>query len=56
MRVYVRGGGGGQGSPKIGGCGGDGGNVLVVARRSSLTELARREHRRFVGGNGQNAR
>ena len=56
VRVYARGGGGGQGSPKLGGFGGDGGDVIVQAHRCSLVDLARRDSRRFIAGRGQHYR
>ena len=56
VRVYARGGGGGQGSPKLGGYGGDGGDVIVQAHRCSLVDLARRDSRRFIAGRGQHYR
>ena len=57
VRVYVRGGGGGQGSPKNGRNGGRGGNVVVLAhaQTGSLSAIARRERRRFIAESGQNA-
>ena len=56
MRIYARGGGGGQGYLKLGGAGGDGGNVLIkAARGSSLRDIARREKRRFIGLTGGNS-
>ena len=56
VRVYARGGGGGQGSPKLGGFGGDGGDVIVQAHQCSLVDLARRDSRRFIAGRGQHYR
>ena len=53
VRVYARGGGGGQGSPKSGGFGGDGGDVIVQAHKCSFADLARRDSRRFIAGRGQ---
>lgn len=54
MRIYVRGGGGGQGAPRVGGVGGDGGDVLVEAvEGGSLSVLARMEQRRFIAGSGE---
>lgn len=56
VRVYVRGGGGGQGSARYGGIGGRGGNVVVAAHAQSisLVDIAKRERRRFVAGSGEN--
>lgn len=56
VRVFAKGGGGGQGSPKLGGFGGDGGDVIARAHRCSLVDLARRESRRFIAGRGQHYR
>jgi Obg family GTPase CgtA len=55
VRVYARGGAGGQGSSTRGGTGGDGGDVIVRAEKCNLSDLARRESRRFVAGTGQNS-
>ncbi|KAK7508489.1 hypothetical protein BaRGS_00000055, partial [Batillaria attramentaria] len=57
LRVYVRGGPGGQGLAKFGGIGGDGGNVVVVARKGQqLINLPKKyPTRRFVAGSGGNS-
>lgn len=57
QRVYVRGGAGGQGLPKYGGVGGDGGNVLVVARKGEALINLRRSNPtlRYVAGAGGNS-
>ncbi|CAH1789146.1 unnamed protein product [Owenia fusiformis] len=58
LRVYVRGGAGGQGYPKFGGKGGDGGDVYVKCydKAKSLKELAKRHpEKRFIAGNGGNS-
>ena len=55
VRIYARGGTGGQGSQRVGGVGGEGGRVSVCAAEgSSLSDIARRERRRFIGGSGGN--
>lgn len=56
LRIYARGGAGGQGSKRLGGCGGKGGDVLVSAcEGASLTDLSRRPSLRFVAGSGENS-
>ncbi len=56
LRIYARGGAGGQGSQRLGGCGGKGGAVLVSAcKGASLTDLSRLPSIRFVAPNGQNS-
>ena len=55
LRIYARGGAGGQGSQRLGGCGGKGGDVVVSANKgASLTDLSRLPSRRFVAPNGEN--
>lgn len=55
LRIYARGGAGGQGSKRLGGCGGKGGDVLVsVCEGASLTDLSRALSRRFVAPSGEN--
>ena len=56
VRIYARGGGGGQGFPRLGGAGANGSSVLVKAKRgSSLGDIALRDTRRFVGITGANS-
>ena len=57
LRVYVRGGGGGQGLPKYGGRGGDGGCVYVEAvPRSTLQNLKRSNiKKRFIAARGESS-
>lgn len=57
LRIYARGGSGGQGLPKYGGVGGQGGNVVIVAKkdRSLANVRSRCPTRRFVAGNGGNS-
>ena len=53
VRIYARGGAGGQGSQRLGGIGGDGGSVKVVCTQgSTLEDIARRESRRFIAESG----
>ena len=55
LRIYARGGAGGQGSQRLGGCGGKGGDVLVSASKgASLTDLSKLPSQRFVAPNGEN--
>jgi len=54
--VYVRGGSGGQGLLKLGGIGGEGGDVEVVCREgTTLSQLARQPSRRYVAESGENS-
>ncbi|XP_025094287.1 GTP-binding protein 10-like [Pomacea canaliculata] len=57
LRIYVRGGPGGQGLLKYGGTGGDGGGVYAVAKKNlTLSDVYQKyPTRRFVGGNGHNS-
>ena len=52
VRVYVRGGTGGQGSSRLGGLGGDGGDVIARAQPGSLAHIAKHPSRRFIAPNG----
>ncbi|KAK4879554.1 hypothetical protein RN001_007700 [Aquatica leii] len=54
LRVYVRGGTGGNGLPKFGGVGGQGGNVVVVGKESiTLDDVVRsNKSKRYLAGNG----
>lgn len=54
LRIYARGGPGGQGLPKYGGPGGRGGNIVVVAKEKEALVNVRNRHptRRFVAGCG----
>ncbi|KAK2156770.1 hypothetical protein LSH36_205g00015 [Paralvinella palmiformis] len=58
IRVYVRGGAGGQGHPKFGGQGGHGGNVYVVGdEKATLKKLiGQNPKKRFVAEPGCNSR
>ena len=55
--MYVRGGGGGQGLPKYGGRGGDGGSVYVEAVPNMTLKKIKELNvkKRFVAGNGDNS-
>ncbi|XP_027540642.1 cilia- and flagella-associated protein 69-like isoform X2 [Neopelma chrysocephalum] len=57
LRVYVRGGTGGMGHPRLGGEGGRGGDVWFVAReRITLKGIKEKyPHKRFVAGTGANS-
>uniref|UniRef100_A0A7N9B0G6 GTP-binding protein 10 n=1 Tax=Mastacembelus armatus TaxID=205130 RepID=A0A7N9B0G6_9TELE len=57
LRLYVRGGSGGMGLPRLGGQGGDGGNVWVVATKSMTLKSIKDKypHKRFVGEPGVNS-
>ena len=53
VRIYARGGTGGQGSSKLGSVGGLGGDVLVCSvEGSNLRDISRLATRRFVAGVG----
>ncbi|XP_071504703.1 GTP-binding protein 10-like [Diadema antillarum] len=58
VRIFVRGGGGGQGLPKYGGTGGQGGDVYIKAAAGvTLNRVkASREQQRYVGGTGSNSK
>lgn len=58
LRLYVRGGSGGMGLPRLGGQGGKGGDVWVVAKNSVTLKKIKDKHpqKRFVGGAGANSR
>uniref|UniRef100_A0A1A8M8K3 GTP-binding protein 10 n=1 Tax=Nothobranchius pienaari TaxID=704102 RepID=A0A1A8M8K3_9TELE len=57
LRLYVRGGCGGMGLPRLGGQGGCGGNVWVVAKNNTSLKKIKDKHPRkhFVGGTGGNS-
>uniref|UniRef100_A0A8C9YBU0 GTP-binding protein 10 n=1 Tax=Sander lucioperca TaxID=283035 RepID=A0A8C9YBU0_SANLU len=58
LRLYVRGGGGGMGLPRLGGQGGNGGDVWVVATKNMTLKRIKDKYpqKRFVGGAGANSR
>lgn len=58
LRLYVRGGSGGMGLPRLGGQGGKGGDVWVVAKKNMTLKRIKDKHpeKRFVGGAGGNSR
>ncbi|XP_039973251.1 GTP-binding protein 10 isoform X1 [Xiphias gladius] len=57
LRLYVRGGGGGMGLPRLGGQGGSGGDVWVVATKNMTLKRIKDKYpqKRFVGGAGGNS-
>ncbi|XP_037640112.1 GTP-binding protein 10 [Sebastes umbrosus] len=57
LRLYVRGGGGGMGLPRLGGQGGNGGDVWVVASKNMTLKRVKDKYpqKRFVGGSGANS-
>ncbi|RVE62695.1 hypothetical protein OJAV_G00159470 [Oryzias javanicus] len=57
LRLYVRGGGGGMGLPRLGGQGGNGGDVWVVAAKNMTLKRIKDKYpqKRFVGGSGGNS-
>ena len=58
LRLFIKGGAGGQGFPKYGGRGGRGGNVyLVAAERASLKEILQKyPKKRIAAGTGANSK
>lgn len=58
LRLYVRGGSGGMGLPRLGGQGGKGGDVWVVAKNSMTLKRVKDKYpqKRFLGGAGGNSR
>lgn len=57
IRLYVRGGSGGMGLPRLGGQGGNGGDVWVVATKNMTLKRIKDKYpqKRFVGGGGANS-
>ncbi|KAE8288802.1 GTP-binding protein 10 [Larimichthys crocea] len=57
LRLYVRGGSGGMGLPRLGGQGGSGGDVWVVATKNTTLKKIKDKYpqKRFVGGAGANS-
>uniref|UniRef100_A0A3B4XTU9 GTP-binding protein 10 n=1 Tax=Seriola lalandi dorsalis TaxID=1841481 RepID=A0A3B4XTU9_SERLL len=57
LRLYVRGGSGGMGLPRLGGQGGNGGDVWVVAKKDVTLKRIKDKYpqKRFVGGAGANS-
>ncbi|XP_014911312.1 GTP-binding protein 10 [Poecilia latipinna] len=57
LRLYVRGGTGGMALPRLGGHGGNGGNVWVVATQNMTLKRIKDKYplKRFVGGSGANS-
>lgn len=58
LRLFVRGGTGGMGLPRLGGQGGNGGDVWVVATKDMTLKRIKDKYpqKRFVGGTGGNSR
>lgn len=58
LRLYVRGGSGGMGLPRLGGQGGSGGDVWVVATKNMTLKRTKDKYpqKRFVGEPGGNSR
>ncbi|XP_075414566.1 GTP-binding protein 10 isoform X3 [Tenrec ecaudatus] len=58
LRIFTKGGSGGMGYPRLGGEGGKGGDVWVVAeKRMTLKQLKDKyPHKRFMAGGGANSR
>lgn len=58
LRLYVRGGSGGMGLARLGGQGGKGGDVWVVASKKMTLKGVKDKYpqKRFVGGVGANSR
>ncbi|XP_017280439.1 GTP-binding protein 10 [Kryptolebias marmoratus] len=57
LRLYARGGGGGMGLPRLGGQGGNGGDVWVVATKNISLKKIKDAYpmRRFIAGPGENS-
>ncbi|XP_062847065.1 GTP-binding protein 10 [Trichomycterus rosablanca] len=57
LRLYVRGGSGGMGLPRMGGHGGNGGDVLVVAKKDLTLKRVKDKfpQKRFIAGVGTNS-
>ncbi|XP_054903409.1 GTP-binding protein 10 [Poeciliopsis prolifica] len=57
LRLYVRGGTGGMALPRLGGHGGNGGNIWVVATQNMTLKKIKDKYplKRFVGGSGANS-
>ncbi|KAJ3597467.1 hypothetical protein NHX12_000990 [Muraenolepis orangiensis] len=58
LRLYVRGGSGGMGLPRLGGQGGKGGDVWMVSKKEVTLKRIRDKfpHKRFIAGVGANSR
>ncbi|XP_058502885.1 GTP-binding protein 10 [Solea solea] len=57
LRLYVRGGSGGMGLPRLGGKGGNGGDVWVVGSKNMTLKKIKEKYpqKRFLGGPGENS-
>lgn len=58
LRFFVRGGSGGMGLPRLGGQGGNGGDVLVVAKKDLTLKRIKDQfpQKRLIAGVGSNSR
>lgn len=58
IRLYVRGGSGGMGLPRLGGLGGNGGDIWVVAKKDTTLKQIKDKYpnKRFTAGVGSNSR
>lgn len=58
LRLFARGGSGGMGFPRLGGEGGNGGDVWVVAHKKMTLKQLKDKYpqKRFVAGEGANSR
>ncbi|NP_001088518.1 GTP-binding protein 10 [Xenopus laevis] len=57
LRIYVKGGTGGMGLPRLGGQGGNGGDVCLLAKKGVTLKNIKDKypHKRFIGGVGVNS-
>lgn len=58
LRIFTKGGSGGMGYPRLGGEGGRGGDVWVVAHKNMTLKQLKNKYpqKRFVAGGGANSR
>lgn len=58
LRIFTKGGSGGMGYPRLGGEGGRGGDVWVVAHKNMTLKQLKSKYpqKRFVAGGGANSR
>ncbi|TRZ00070.1 hypothetical protein DNTS_025734, partial [Danionella cerebrum] len=57
VRLFVKGGHGGMGLPRLGGHGGSGGDVWVIAKKDTTLKMVKdqRAKKRFIAGVGSNS-
>ena len=57
LRIYVRGGAGGQGFPKYGGVGGKGGDIILTCKRGATLKNIKDKNpkKRFIAQTGKNS-